>query len=235
MAGITAAVTRVITGRYPARASWLNASLAHAILAAFLAWSWSCYPGEYSVSSNAVSNLGDPLLNPWPGWLVFSAGIFAYAVLMIPHACYVHRKLAALDRDWGRRFITASIVGNAGYVGIAVFSEAPATFVPHVFSAMMAFWGLFSAAVCSWFPLIACVRRSTPLRFHLGQVMAIASMVCITSSSFSMVWLAAFLTFLRGSASSGLLSMVFWEWMLVGSLAAHTFLLTGMVNNGAER
>nr|MDO8083372.1 hypothetical protein [Candidatus Sigynarchaeum springense] len=224
-------MSRTVSGRYSARVSWIYASLVHAILAAFLIWSLSFYPGEYSMFSNAVSNLGDPLLNPWPGWAVFSAGISTFGSLMVPHVLYLYRKLTAMDRKWGRRFLVTSVIGNAGNVGVGMFSEASATLVPHVIAAALVFWGLFSAAACSWPPLIALVRRLPSGRRYRCSVAVLASMLLVTVVSFSTAMLSGFLTLLRGYSIPGLLSMEFWEWMLVVSLDVHTFLLTAMVNH----
>jgi hypothetical protein len=232
--GFREVLGRVISGRYSTRTSWLYVSSSYAFLVVFLFWSLSFFPGEYSVFANAVSNLGDPIMNPWPGWAIFTAGICAFGCLMLPHAIYSYRRIATFKPGWARSFLVASVIGNAGYAGVGLFSEAPSTIVPHAIAAAMAFGGLISAAALSWSPAVARVKRTTSNHARPGLIAALTIIVILPVVCFSMASLSAFISAMRGYMDPGLLSMQFWEWMLVGSLAAHTFLLTTLVNIGCE-
>lgn len=55
-------------------------------------------------------------------------------------------------------------------------------------------------------------------------------MIVSTTTTFVMTFIGAITGAARGVMDTGLLSMLFWEWMLVLVLALHVFLLTALVN-----
>lgn len=221
---------RLLCGIYSTRFSWFYVSISYSIYGAFLLWSVAFFPGEYSIFLNAVSNLGDPFLNPWPGWGIFSAGICTFGFLMIPHAIYIYKRISILAQKWATRFLVASIIGYAGHVGVGVFSEAPATLCSHAIAAAMTFGGLLSAAMFSWPAITRVIKQNNNNRSRMTFAMIFMIMIVSTTTTFVMTFIGAITGAARGVMDTGLLSMLFWEWMLVLVLALHVFLLTALVN-----
>jgi hypothetical protein len=150
---------------------------------------------------------------------------------MVPNSVYLFRAFVVSNRGAGRRFLVASLMGYAGYVGVGLFPEALATIVPHAIAAMMAFVGLVVAAVILWFPTIERIKQSKQSHANPSFILLLSAVVLLIALSYSMTMLSLFLLTMGVIFEHILLSMSFWEWMLVGSLAAHAIFITAIANS----
>ncbi len=228
----TVGLRRFIVGAFPARYALPYLILVYAIFIGLILVSVSLYPGDYSFLTNAVSNLGDPLLNPFPGWLFFSVALWSFGFLAMPIFLYQFRRLLACQRHFAILFIVLSSIACAGSVGVGFFTEVYATFGAHVVCAVMVFGGLFFAAIVSWVPCLAGAVRSQPrpvrnarLAITIVQMIVVATTATVTGTVFAQEEI-------HGIVGVGFLSITFWEWMLLFCIGIHAFLLTANVNLG---
>jgi uncharacterized membrane protein YiaA len=93
----------------------------------------------YSMLTNAISNLGNPTLNP-RGWLFFSVAMVSTGVLAIPHVLWIDKTIGKLSRPHARVQATFMAIAAIGMVGVGLFNET--ILYPHYFFAALAFGGL---------------------------------------------------------------------------------------------
>jgi hypothetical protein len=225
---------RFIAGAFPARYAFPYLILVYATFTGLILISDSLYPDDYSFFTNSVSNLGDPLLNPFPGWLFFSMALWSFGFLAIPIFLYQSRRLMTGQRHHAILFLLLSLVACAGSIAVGFFTEVAETFGAHVVSAVMAFGGLFFAAIVSWVPCFVGAVRSSPrpvrnarLAITVVQMIVVASIATVTGTVFAQEEIS-------GIVGVGFLSITFWEWMLLFCIGIHAFLLTINVNLGSK-
>ncbi|MBN2150115.1 MAG: hypothetical protein JW839_01590 [Candidatus Lokiarchaeota archaeon] len=223
---------RFLSGAFPARYALPYLATVYATFICLIIVSDLLYPVDYNFFSNSVSNLGDPLLNTFPGWLFFSLGLWSFGFLAMPLFLYQARGLKAGQRHFAAVFLVLSTAACAGSIGVGIFSEVAETVVAHVISAVVAFGGLFLAAIASWVPCFvgaarARLKRLRVLRLAISTVQL--ATVAITVAATVVVYVREEVF---GIVGAGFLSVTFWEWMLLFCLGIHTFLLTVNVNLG---
>jgi hypothetical protein len=200
----------------------------YTVLISCLLLSLGEYPGTYSVLVNAVSNLGDPILNPWPGWFFFSTGMCTFGFLAIFIVMTLHYWMSRVEGKWSRGYLWAAIIGNAGCAGVGIFSEAETTFTAHAIAAGLFFGGLLLSAALAWPFMFKRAVLSTRANERVARVAVLVVMMAMVSLSFIMLFLASTHGLVSGITASGLFSMVFWEWMLVISLNIQQLFLVAL-------
>ncbi|MEX2680904.1 MAG: hypothetical protein Q6373_004845 [Candidatus Sigynarchaeota archaeon] len=221
-----ASIRRFLSGAFPARYAIPYVIVVYATFTTLILISTRFYIGDYSFVTNSVSNLGDPLLNPFPGWLFFSMALWSFGFMAMPLFLYQGKRLVAGQRHRAIIFMVFSTIACAGSIGVGIFSEVEETFPSHVVSAVMAFGGLFLAAFFTWVPCFSIAARNQQkrirtIKFAITVVQMIA--IILTAAVTATVYVQAEIF---GNVGGGFLSVTFWEWMLMFCIGAHVFLLT---------
>jgi len=218
------------TGLYSKKAAIAHLTIIYLVFVVFILASIASYPGNYSILTNAISNLGNLDQNPFPGWLFFSIGLWILGPLVFPHYLYQYRALKAAQKYFATIFLVISVIICIGIIGVGMFSEVDQTFLEHVIFAVMAFGGLFFAGIISWIPLIiiAIREKARRKRLLLRGIVALMMLILVgTAVVTAWVYLSVKL---NGVPESGLFSISFWEWMLFFAVGIHSFLLTAVIN-----
>jgi hypothetical protein len=128
--------------------------LVYPVFGLLLFLTWWFFPKPYVIGTQAISNLGNHVLNPFPGWLFFSIAISLLAVVQIPLIFYAHSKLVKVFQRTTKIGTTANFIGVIGMILVAIFPDQPATLLWHVIGAFCAFGGIGCGAIIYWMVLI---------------------------------------------------------------------------------
>ncbi len=228
------AFRRFIAGAFPARYAFPYLIFVYATFIVLILTSDLLYNGDYSFFTNSVSNLGDPLLNPFPGWFFFSLALWSFGFLAMPIFLHQFRQLIANQRHFSVLFLVLSLIACVGSVLVGTFSEIDVMIGAHVVSAVMAFGGLFLASIVSWVPCFAGAVRSQPRRVRNARLVISVVQVIVVAFTVTMTIMVYAQEEFLGIVGIGFLSITFWEWMLMFCLGIHVFLLTANVRLGLK-
>lgn len=165
----------------------------------------SSFPGGYSPAREAVSNLGNPVLNPFPGWLFFSLAFWSLSPLMVPAFALYHRRLLPLAPSEARTGTLAACVGLSGTTLLGFFPNVDETLVQHGVAALLSFGGLGAAAASYWLATSRDALRHA-LRTRDHALLATLALVVVT---FVAMTLAGLAQALNTDAFGGFAP---WEW-----------------------
>ena len=94
---------------------------------------------SYSMQANAMSDLGNPFMNP-RGWLFYNIGAISTGILAIPQVRWINRTIGMLSKPVARVQSMFIAIAAIGLIGVGIFNET--VVYPHVISAALAFGGL---------------------------------------------------------------------------------------------
>ncbi|TXT60217.1 MAG: membrane protein of unknown function [Promethearchaeota archaeon] len=182
------------------------------------------FPGFYSIFSNTISDLGNPILNPFPGWLFFSLAFWSLAVLFPPLFLYLHRRLVVIHQIEAKIGTSSNIISIFGMILLGIFPNLPETNFMHLIAAILSFAGMGVAIIFYWLAVIHDSIQKAMRYHHIG-----ISMILIF-----ITFLFTAITFL-GSLQIGseifdlniiwLFDFPFWEWLLFIFLSFQLFFI----------
>ncbi len=195
------------------------------IFGLLLFFSWLNYPKPYILGSQAISNLGNPIRNPFPGWLLFSLAVWYLAFMLIPIFMFAYRKLKII---YPRLALIGTIVNFSAIIGmvfVGIFPNLSSTMIFHATGAIFAFGGLVTGAIIYWSILLkeAMVKGfkhrtmielvALLLIFLLFIMILIIGIIQILAIKFGISFVSWYLEF------------PFWEWVLFLFTLIHLFLI----------
>lgn len=111
------------------------------------------YPSPYNLITDAVSNLGNPKLNP-SGWFFFSFA-FWFLAFMFPFIfMYLHKRLLHLYGTITKIGTLFNITSAIGMLLLGTFPSLEELFFFHALAAFLTFVGLVLGSICYWIAMI---------------------------------------------------------------------------------
>ncbi len=212
-------VSRFFDGAYPKKTLFQRMSpFIAGIFAGLLLISWLLFPGAYSIATNTISDLGNPIKNPSGFWF-FSAAFYYLAFAMIPFYQFVHKRLAALSRILSRLGLLANLVGSGGFIALAAFSNVDATISVHLTAAVVSFGGLIVGGVIYWTIIVKDAILKTGTRRIIPIVGSLTNVV-VGIAVFQIFDLT---TFTVKNLPDSIIAP--WEWTMFFGIAANLLML----------
>lgn len=197
--------------------------VAGSIYAGLLALAIILYPPPYSIVTNTISDLGNPVLNP-AGWGFFTASCYVIAFTLLPFYTHVYKQF------WRQHFLVATIAwfsnlsASAGLVMLGTFPNLPGTLYLHVTAAIASFGGLIGGGLLDWTLLVGRALRTGGKARHQA-IVAIGVMVatgCIALFLLGMIDVNP----ATGTATvDEFVLFAFMEWLLFALVGYQTVLL----------
>ncbi|HME53595.1 MAG TPA: hypothetical protein VKM55_15320 [Candidatus Lokiarchaeia archaeon] len=223
------AIQDFVAGKFSKKISYVYLVCVLGVYIGFIVASLVVFPGTYSILTNAISNLGNHGLNPFPGWLYFSIGLWFFGPATVPIFLYQYRAMSRALRWSARSFLVLSTIASAGMIGVGIFSE-DLVFLFHVTFAAMAFGGLIFSSLFSWFAIIAMTIKEQDRRTKKILATILCFMVAVVVGVAASIGTVYIDINVYGVAEAGWINITFWEWMLFLTLAFQSILLTVQIN-----
>jgi len=223
------AIHDFVTGKISNKTLFIYLAMVLGTFLAFLLAALAVYPGTYSMLTNAISNLGNHELNPFPGWLLFSVGLWIFGPTTLPIFFYQFRALKPVLKWAACIFLACSITSSAGMIGVGIFSE-DMNFPLHVAFAAMAFGGMVLAAIFSWFSIMAMAIKEKTARTRkilAGTLVFMMTILIIVAATIGSLYIDIHSLDI---AEDSLPSIELWEWIFFFTLASQTIFLTALIN-----
>ncbi len=142
--------------------------------------------GGFSFEYTAISNLGNPSLNP-SGWWVFSIGMIGTGLLLIPQLRYLYAHIRADAKRSAKLIVLCLSLTPIGMIGAGFINEQLFFVVHYIFGAMV-FAGLGLAAIYAFFFFVVRLIRRKPWP-KLGEFLILYGIV-LTACGFLISQLA---------------------------------------------
>jgi hypothetical membrane protein len=144
--------------------------------------------GPFTFLYTAISNLGNPLLNP-RGWWVFSMGMIGTGILLIPQLRYLYYHIRTDTVKSAKLVVFFLSLTAMGLIGAGIINEQLA-FPVHYFFGACVYGGLGLAAIYGFFFFIVrMVRRQKwpkPWQFALAYSVLLTACGFLFSVLFSL-------------------------------------------------
>jgi hypothetical protein len=176
------------------------------------------FPGSYTIFSNAISDLGNPIYNPFPGWLFFSIAFWILASLYAPLFLYMHRRLVQFHQ------LEANFGAIIGMVLLGVFPDIPSFKIMHLIAAFLCFGCMSAAIFCYW---IAVIHDSfqKALRYHHEGILMILIFISISIIAIIFLGIEQLVLDLFPAQFIWVLDYPVWEWGIFILLAFQLFFI----------
>ena len=223
------AIHDFVTGKYSKKISFIYLAIVMGTFLAFLLAALAVYPGMYSMLANAISNLGNHELNPFPGWFLFSVGLWIFGLTTVPHFLYQFRALKPVLKWAAFIFLVCSMMSSVGMIGVGIFSENQ-DFPLHVTFAAMAFGGMVLSAFFSWFSIIAMIikeKNAKTKKILAGILVFMMTILIIVAANIGTLY---FDIHAIGMAENSLPPIELWEWIFFFTLASQTIFLNVLIS-----
>jgi hypothetical protein len=223
------AIHDFVAGKFSKKTSFIYLALVLGSFLTFLLAALAAYPGMYGMSTNAISNLGNHELNPFPGWFLFSVGLWIFGFSGLPLFFYQFRALKHVLKWAAFICLLCSITSSAGMIGVGIFSEDQ-DFPLHVAFAAMAFGGMVFSAVFSWFSIMAMVikeKNARTKKIIAGILVFMMATLIVVAATIGSLYLDIHSL---GMAEDSLPSIELWEWIFFFTLASQTIFLLVLIN-----
>jgi len=182
------------------------------------------FPGFYSITTNAISDLGNPILNPFPGWFFFSLAFWSMAILFPPLFLYLHHRLIKIHKIEATLGTISNFVSIFGMILLGIFPNLPEIMTIHLIAAVLSFGGLGLAITFYWLAIIHDSIQKAMRYHHLGIVMILVIITFLLAAiSFLGIFEISSEIFLIDIA--WLLNYPFWEWVLFILFALQLFFI----------
>ncbi|MBD3185857.1 DUF998 domain-containing protein [Candidatus Bathyarchaeota archaeon] len=173
----------------------------------------STNPSGYSLVENPISDLGNPVLNPY-GWFFFSAAFVFFSIILLPMYMFLYQRLKKMESIFPKIGIISNVVSSIGMGMLAFFPNKIPSLALHGLAALLAFGGICSGIISSW---IAIARDAyIKARRERRKIISLAIVSIFVLLIFITVTGTTELVFrdLFGESKSWFLAFSFWEWML---------------------
>ncbi|MBD3228121.1 MAG: hypothetical protein GF329_08025 [Candidatus Lokiarchaeota archaeon] len=182
------------------------------------------FPGFYSILFNAISDLGNPYLNPFPGWFFFSLAFWSLALLYPPLFLYLHRKLMKIHTIEAKIGTVGNYISIIGMILLGIFPNISETIIMHTIAAMLSFGGLGIAIIFYWLGVVHDSIQKALHYHHLGilMILTIITFLLTAISFFGVVQIG---TEIFSAQFLWLFEFPFWEWTLFIILAVQLFFI----------
>lgn len=182
------------------------------------------FPGLYSIVTEYVSNLGNPLFNPY-GWYFFSIAFIFLSLAFIPCVLYLHKKLTQIYK-LGTNIGTAfNLIASLGMFILALFPNLDITMGQHALGAGLSFGGMVTGAIIYWYIMSKDAIRKAVRNREFLVLIILVSIIAL----FALVLIIGLIQIidltLMSYTSAIFLPVPFWEWMLLFTIAFHTVII----------
>jgi len=187
------------------------------------------YPGDYFFLTNPISDLGNHILNPFPGWFFFSLAFWFFSLLYLPLFLYLHKRLVRLQPIKTKIGSYANSCSVLGTILLGIFPNQPESILMHNIAAGLSFGGISIALSFYWLVVIEDSIKKALQYHHIGILMVL---IFITFILAAIAFFAVFHIYnnlfgahlyiiqIFGTRFFWLFRFPFWEWTLFIILAA---------------
>jgi hypothetical protein len=179
----------------------------------FLIISYLLYPLPYDITTDAISNLGNPVLNPFPGWFFFSLAFWYLALVFPPFIFYLHKRLLHLSTKGTKVGTLFNVTSVIGMIMLGIFPNLDSTNLLHNISAILAFGGLVAGCISYWTAMI----KEAVVKAMKYRNLAIVLILLLITALFSLILIMGLVSILNVFPLQ--LDFPFWEWTLFIILA----------------
>ncbi len=140
--------------------------------------------GGFAFQKAAISNLGNPILNPG-GWILFSIAMIGAGILFLPHVLYLYRAIRPVAPKFAKVFAFLLSFTPIGMIGAGIINE-DLVFAVHYFLGGLYFGGIGLAAIfCFFFSLVRFKRRDwhSPRGFAILYGIIVAGLVYLVATA----------------------------------------------------
>ncbi len=116
--------------------------------------------GGFTFQHTAISNLGNPDLNP-QAWWVFSIGMIGTGILLLPQLRYIYVHIRTDAPKSAKMMVLLLILTPLGMIGAGIINEHFLFVVHYIFGALV-YAGLGLAAIYAFFFFILRMVRKKP-------------------------------------------------------------------------
>ncbi|MBD3227108.1 MAG: hypothetical protein GF329_02885, partial [Candidatus Lokiarchaeota archaeon] len=179
--------------------------------------SWLFYPGEYTIITNAISDLGSRILNP-RGWILFSLAFVFSSITITPIIINLHERVKNLNLVFSWIATCAASLSTVSFLFLAIFPKELTNL--HNIAALCSFLGLIIGSTFYWILMIKLAIYKIKIRHYkvIINISIVVSMVIITYWSFSGQFIYAYY---HGGRLNPL-----WEWILLFVICAQLLIIS---------
>ncbi len=124
-------------------------------------WQGRVYEGGgFAFYKAAISNLGNPILNPH-GWVFFSIAMIGAGCLFFPHVLYLYHAIRPVAPKFAKVFAFFLFITPIGMIGAGIINE-DLIFAVHYLLGGLCFGGIGLAAIFGFFFSIVRLKRRQP-------------------------------------------------------------------------
>jgi hypothetical protein len=120
----------------------------------FIFISWTFYPSNYTIFTNAISDLGIPTLNPFPGYLIFSIACWISSLLTIPMIIFVYDRMKLYHRKLSLISATSYIISSFSTFMVGIFPNINGYSLIHGVFGIISFIGSIFSLSIYWFVML---------------------------------------------------------------------------------
>lgn len=179
----------------------------------FLILSGILYPEEYAITSHTISDLGNPQLNPFPGWFFFSLSFWILGLSFIPLFMHLHWSIVVLHKIEAKTGTSFNFIAAIGMILLGFFPNLPETDLMHIIAAVLAFGGLTAAIIFYWSAVIHDSLQKA-LKYHHLAIVMILSLITLLLAAILFLGVVQISATYFLSEEVWFLDFPFWEWML---------------------
>ncbi|MHA1650572.1 MAG: hypothetical protein ACTSYB_10305 [Candidatus Helarchaeota archaeon] len=166
------------------------------------------YPHPYSFTADTISNLGNPVLNPFPGWLFFSLAFWYLAFMLPPIFLYLHKRLLHLSKNLARIGTLFNFCSLIGMILLGFFPNLENLLLIHATAASLAFGGAVFGCIFYWVTMI----KEAMMKAFKYRHLTIISILFVITILLSLILLLGIIQIIGTSILQ--LEFPFWEWTL---------------------
>ncbi|MHA1749790.1 MAG: DUF998 domain-containing protein [Promethearchaeota archaeon] len=179
------------------------------------------FPNDYMITSNTISDLGNPNLNPI-GWLFFSLSFMQLSILLIPFYQYVYKKMRLISPHLSKVSLIFNFISSAGFVMLSLVPNTPDKISVHEIAAMLSFGGMIFAGLLYWVSLFKAI-----IRHNGNHIILLFGIIIITVSAIIVSELVDWNTLKikeqnENPSAEWYQDIAFWEWLLFFIMTAQT-------------
>jgi hypothetical protein len=171
------------------------------------------FPGEYKITSHTISDLGNPKLNPFPGWLIFSMAFWTLSLLSPPLFLYLHWRLVKMHKFEATLGTVFNFIAIFGMILLGIFPNLPETDLMHIIAAILSFVGLTTALIFYWGAVIHDSLQKA-LKYHQVGIFMILIIITVLLASILFLGIVQISSDYFFEEIYWYLDFPFWEWII---------------------
>ncbi|MBD3227106.1 MAG: DUF998 domain-containing protein [Candidatus Lokiarchaeota archaeon] len=176
---------------------------------------WIFFPGFYSIFNNTISDLGNPNLNPFPGFQIFTITCLITGIGGIPVSLYLYRHIIRYSRRLAKIAFSLNLTSLISLIMIGIFPNTGNVYYIHSIVAFINFLSSFSYILVYWLGLIFYTRRIPKVERFISNTIIILMISILTVNIFLLFYSTISKIIQIGIISTIILRFSFLEWLFL--------------------